>query len=123
MTQHQDESVGGLLKSALDDVRDLIREEIALARAEIRQEASKLTTAAVQFGIGGAAIWFAAMFLLFAVALGTATALAWPTWTGFALVAVVLGIMGAVLLMSGRSALRKIRPLPRTIESVKENFR
>ena len=43
-------SVGGLIRNALDDVRDLFREELALARAELRQELSKLTAGAVRFG-------------------------------------------------------------------------
>lgn len=123
MADHRDESVGGLLKSALDDVRDLIREEIALARAEVRQEASKLTAAAVQLSIGGVALWFAGMLLLVGIALGIAAAFGWPAWAGFGLLGVALGIFGAALLLAGRSRMKRVRPLPRTVQTVKENFR
>jgi hypothetical protein len=36
MADTTDASVSGLIRGALDDVRDLFREELALARAELR---------------------------------------------------------------------------------------
>lgn len=118
-----DQSVGGLVRNALEDVRELFREELALARAELRQEASKVTSAAVRFGAAGAALWFAALFLLVALALGVSALFAWPAWAGFGIVALLLGIAGGAMAMAGRTAIRDVRPMPRTIESVKENFR
>lgn len=119
---HESESVAGLLKGALDDVRDLIREEVALARAELRFELSKITSAGVQFGIAAVALWFAGMFLLIAAALGVATLFSWPAWAGFAVVAVLLLVAGAVAFMGGRKAVREVQPLPHTVDSIKENF-
>jgi len=111
-----------LLRSALDDVRDLFREEVALARAELRTEVSKATVAASGFGAAAAALSCAGVFLLTALALGIATLFQWPAWTGFAIVGVLLAIAGAIMFMSGRRALREIRGLPRTVEIVKETF-
>lgn len=119
---YESESVTGLLRGALDDVRDLIREEVALARAEMRYELSKIQAAGVQFGIAAVALWFAGMFLLIAAALGIATLFNWPAWTGFAIVAVLLGVAGLVAFMGGRKAVRNVQPLPRTVESIKETF-
>jgi len=116
-------SVGGLIRNALDDVRDLFREELALARAELRQELSKLTAGAVRFGGAAVALWFAAMFLFVTIALGLAALLAWPAWAGFGVVTLLLAIAGAVMAMAGRRAIREVRPMPRTVETVKENFR
>jgi hypothetical protein len=119
---HESESITGLLKGALDDVRDLIREEVALARAELRFELSKVTSAGVQFGIAAVAAWFAGMFLLIAAALGIAALFVWPAWAGFAVVAVLLGVAAAVAFMGGRKAVREVQPMPRTVDSLKENF-
>jgi Flp pilus assembly protein TadB len=119
---HESESITGLLKGALDDVRDLIREEVALARAELRFELSKVATAGMQFGIAAVAGWFAGMFLLIAAALGIAALFEWPAWAGFGVVAVLLAVAAAVAFMGGRKAVREVQPLPRTIDSVKENF-
>lgn len=116
-------SVPSLIRGALDDVRELFREELALARAEMREEVSKAASSAAKFGAGGVALWFAAMFLLVTVALGISALLEWPAWAGFGIVAVVLAIAGALLVMSGRNALREVRPMPRTLHSVKETFR
>lgn len=122
MAQETDTSVGGLLRGALDDVRELFREEVALARAELRAELSKAVGAAARFGAGAVALWFAAMFLLVAVALGIAGLLEWPAWAGFGIVAVLLAATGALLLAAGRRAVRQVQPLPRTVGSIKETF-
>ena len=107
----------------MDDARDLIREEIALAKAEARVEIGRAVSAVAQFGAAAVAGWFALMFVLGAIALGISAALNWPAWAGLAIFGVVMGIAAAVMLMSARAAVRRVEPLPRTIQSVKENFR
>jgi putative superfamily III holin-X len=121
--RYKEESVGELVRGALDDVRDLFREELALAKAELRQEIGKLSTAAMQFGVGGVALWFSAMFFLVAIALGVSALFNWPAWAAFGAVAILLAAFGTVLVIGGRSTVRDVRPLPRTVETVKENFR
>lgn len=118
----QSESLTGLLRGALDDVRDLIREEVALARAEVRYEVGKVTSAGVQFAIAAVALWFAGMFVLIAAALGLALLFSWPAWAGFAAIGVLLAVVGLVAAMSGRRAVREVQPLPRTVGSIRENF-
>jgi hypothetical protein len=122
MTQASSSSVGGLVRGALDDVRELFREELALVRAEVREEVAKATAGGAQAGAAAAALWFAAMFVLIAVALGISAAFAWPVWAGFAAVGVVLGVVGLVLFAGARRAFRRVRPLPRTVGTLKENF-
>ena len=122
MAYESDASVGGLVRGALDDIRDLFREEMALARAELRQELSKVTAAGVQFGIAAVLLWFAGLFVFTALALGVAALLVWPAWAGFAVVAGVLAIGGAILLASGRRTVREVQPLPRTVHTIKETF-
>lgn len=123
MAHETEASVGGLVRGALDDVRDLFREEVALARAEIRMELSKAATAGMQFGAAGVALWFAGMFLLVTVALGLSALANWPAWAGFGIVTVLLAVGGMVMLAVARRKLREVQPLPRTMESLKENFR
>lgn len=123
MAYESEASVGGLVRGALDDVRELFREEVALARAEMRVELNKAMAAGMQFGAAGVALWFAGMFLLIAVALGISALFNWPAWSGFAIVAVLLAIGGMVMLAGARKAVREVQPLPRTVETIKENFR
>jgi len=46
----QDTNIAGLVRGLLRDTRELIREEIALARAEIREEISAAQTVGIAFG-------------------------------------------------------------------------
>ena len=118
---HHD-SIGGLLRGILMDVRTLIREEIALARVEIREQAGRARAAAMSFGIAAAALLFGGTFLLIAIATGIAELLDWPVWTGFLIVAVLLSIVGFVTLASGRKQLRSVHAVPEeTVSTLKEN--
>jgi Flp pilus assembly protein TadB len=122
MAHESDASMSTLLRTALDDVRELFREEVALARAELRAEVSKAASAASGFGAAAAALSCGGLFLLTALALGIATFMQWPAWAGFAIVGVVLAIAGAIMFVSSRRTLREVRGLPRTVETVKETF-
>lgn len=109
-----------LIQRVADDIRDLFREEVALARAEVREEASAWASAGAGMAAGGAILGVGALFVLVAIALGAAALFHWPAWAGFLLVGVLLGIGGAVALQMGRARARKIATLPKTTGSVKE---
>jgi len=116
------ESTGSLIRGILNDLRTLIREEIALARAEMREQAGRARAAALSFGIAAAALAFGAIFLLIAVALGIANLLGWPAWTGFLIMALLLCIGGYFTLSSGRKQLASIHAVPEeTVTTLKEN--
>ena len=83
------------------DLRTLIREEVALARVEIREQAGRARAAAMSFGIAAAALVFGIVFLLIAMATGIADLLQWPIWAGFLVIAALLSLVGFVTLLSG----------------------
>ena len=116
------ESTGSLIRGILNDVRTLIREEIALARVEMREQAGRARAAALSFGIAAAALAFGAIFLLVAMALGIANLLGWPAWTGFLIMALLLCIGGYFTLSSGRKQLASVHAVPEeTVTTLKEN--
>ena len=116
------ESLRGLLRGILMDLRTLIREEIALARVEIKEQAGRAKAAALSFGIAAAALAFGGMFLLIALATAIADLLNWPTWAGFLVVALLLSAIGVVTLASGRKQLQSVNAVPvETISTLKEN--
>ena len=118
----QPESIGGLVRGILMDFRTLIREEVALARVEIREQAARARAAAMSFGIAVGALLVGATFLLIAVAIGLADLLNWPLWAGFLVVAALLALIGAVTFSSGRKQLHEIRAVPaQTVHTLKEN--
>ncbi len=116
-----DSSVTAIVRGLLDDVRELFREEVALARAEVRQELANAKAAAVRFAIAAVLAAVGGLFILTFCALGLASLLHWPAWAGFIIVGVVLAIAGAALGLAGRKRLERVGALPKTTESVKEN--
>lgn len=118
----QTDSIGGLLRGILMDVRTLIREEIALARVELRETAGRARAAAVSFGIAAAALAAGGVLLLIALALGIADLLNWPAWSGFLILAALLSLVGLTTLASGRKQLQKVHAVPEeTVTTLKEN--
>ncbi|HEY3159458.1 MAG TPA: phage holin family protein [Vicinamibacterales bacterium] len=116
------ESIGSLIRGILNDLRTLIREEIALARVEMREQAGRAKGAAMSFGIAAGALLFGSIFLLVAIALGIANLIGWPAWTGFLIVAVLLCVGGYFTLATGRKQLANIHAVPEeTVTTLKEN--
>ena len=116
------ESIGGLIKGILKDVRSLIEEEFALARLEIQEQTTRARTAAVSLGLAAVALLFGGAFLLVAAAMGIADALNWPAWTGFLIIALLMSLIGVVSFLSGRRKLSAVQMKPeRTISTLKEN--
>jgi uncharacterized membrane protein YqjE len=115
------ESLTATLGKIVDDVRELFREEVALARAEVRQEISGFTSIAIWFGAGAVAAAFALSFLLLGIAQAFAVLVGWPVWAGYVAMAVVLGIAALIAIQSGRRRARTVSAVPQqTVESLKE---
>lgn len=120
--RERDLSVGTLVSSIVADVQDLARQEIALARTEIKEEINTAKDAGIKLGIAGGVLAIGGLFLLITLALGLADLLNWPSWAGFAIVGVVLSVIGGVLFMSGQKSAKEVKPMPeKTIETMKEN--
>jgi len=115
----QSASIAHTVGRLIDDVRELFREEVALARAELRQEVSAFGASAAAMGAGAVAGAFALGFLLLGIAQAFAVLVGWPAWGGYIAMAGVLGIVAAVGLMGGRKKVHSVQ-MPQTVESIKE---
>lgn len=116
------ETIGGLIRGILTDLKTLVQEEIALARVEIRDQTVRARAAAMSFGVAATALLFGVAFLLIAAAMGIADLSGWPLWAGFLIVAVLLSVVGFVALSSGRRKLRAFSAVPeQTVTTLKEN--
>jgi uncharacterized membrane protein YqjE len=113
-------SVGELIGNISNDLSQLFRQEVELAKAELKQEASKAGKAAGMLGGAGFAANLAVVLLSFALvfALGNVMDLGWAAL----IVAVIWGIIGAVLFANGRKKLKTVDPMPRrTVDTLKED--
>ena len=110
---------GELLKQGMDQVREIFRAEVRLARAEVREEARQAGEAAV---VGGACILFLVFGLNFLLwALVWALAPNMPVWMASLIVAAVAVAAGAALVFAGKKKIQEIEPPTKTRQSLKEN--
>lgn len=110
-------TIGQLVVEATRDISDLVRYEVALAKAEVKGEVQR---AAVAGGLFGAAAFLGVLgfLLLLFAAVYVLVALGLPTWAGFLVVAVVLFLIAGVLALVGRSRARKVGTPERTVTTV-----
>jgi hypothetical protein len=117
-----DASVGSLTAEVAKDLSTLIRQEMALARAELSQQAKTAGQAAGMLGGAGFAGYFVLVFLSLAATWGLGEVL--PLGWAALIVAGVWVVVAAVLALLGRSRMSRLHPKPeRTIEAVKEDVR
>ena len=118
-TDVADASLGELIGDVTKDLSTLMRQELELAKAELKQEAAKSGKAAGALGAAGLAGYMVLLFLSFAVWWGLANVMD-EGWAAL-IVAVLWAIAGAVLYSVGRQRLRQVRPTPeRTVDTLKE---
>ncbi|MED7930762.1 phage holin family protein [Nonomuraea sp. LP-02] len=118
--QPEEPTIGQLVGEIGEDISKLFRQEVALAKAEIRQEATKAGKAAGLLGGAGFAASMTALLLTLAVmfGLGNVMDLGWAAF----IVAVIWAIAGGVMYTTGRNRMREVEPKPeQTIETLKED--
>jgi Putative Actinobacterial Holin-X, holin superfamily III len=114
-----DASIGELVGSITKDLSTLIRQELDLAKAEVKQEAAKTGKAAGMLGAAGFAGYMVLLFGSIAVWWGLANVMD-QGWAAL-IVAVLWAIIGAVTFVIGRRQFREVNPKPeQTVETVKE---
>jgi tetrahydromethanopterin S-methyltransferase subunit C len=112
-------SVGQLVGMAAQDMSLLVRQEIALAKAEVRQEAMKAGRAWGMFGGAGFAGYMVLLFASIAAWWGLATVV--PNGWAALIVTAIWAVIGAVLYQAGRRRMREVHPVPeRTTQTLKE---
>jgi hypothetical protein len=115
-----DSSVGELLSVVTSDVQTLFRQEVELAKTEVKQEATKAGKAAGMYGGAGFAGYMVLLFLSLAAVLGLANVMD-GGWAAL-IVTAVWAVIAAVLYQRGRTRMRTVTPKPdQTVETMKEN--
>lgn len=109
-------SIGDLMRSVTTDLSTLMRQEVELAKAEIREEGKKAGKAAGLFGGAGFGGYMVALFLSLALWAGLSNVMD-AGWAAL-IVAVIWGAVAAVLYSKGKKNAEKVRGLKKTNESV-----
>lgn len=113
-----DTSLGDLLSEVTRDISILMRQEVDLAKAEVRQSATRAGKGVGMLGGAGYAGHLTVLFLSFAAwwGLGQVINIAWAA----VIVAVVWAIVATVLFVVGRNEMKAIRGAPETVDSLKQ---
>jgi Putative Actinobacterial Holin-X, holin superfamily III len=112
-------SIGALVAEASRDLSTLLRAEVDLAKAEIKDEARTAAKGGAMFGAAAFLGLLAVILLSIALAYGLITLGVW-TWLAFVIVALLYLLLAAVLVLIGRNAVKQVGPPERTIRSVRE---
>lgn len=111
-------SLGDLLGEVTADLSTLIRQEMELAKAEMKQTAARAGRGAGMMGGAGYAAMMTVLFLSIALwwALGTVMG---NGWSGL-VVAALWAIIALVLFLLGKQQLKQVKGMPDTVDSIKK---
>lgn len=116
----EEQSLGSIVSRISDDFSQLVRQEIALAKIEAKEEGKKAGIAAGMLGGAALAGWMAALFASATLmwALDKSMDLTWATL----IVTAVWAIAAGVLAVTGRKKIQQLNPKPeQTIQTLKED--
>lgn len=111
-------SLGDLMGEVTRDLSTLIRQEVALAKAELKESGTRAGKGSGMLAGAGVAGHFVLVFLSIALwyAVGQLIGLGWSA----VVVAVIWGVIAAVLASMGRKELKGIKGMPQTVETVQD---
>ena len=112
-------SVGELMGEVAKDLSTLMRQELELAKVEMKAEAKKAGQGAGMFGAAGFAGYMVLMFL--SIALWWALShLVGHSWSAL-IVAILWGVVGAVAFVMGKKKFQQVNPKPeRTVDTLSQ---
>lgn len=113
-----DSSLGDLLGDVSQDISTLMRQELELAKAELRESASRAGKGAGMLVGASEAARFVLLFLSLALwaALASLMAAGWAA----VIVAILWAVVGAILGIVGKKNITTVRGLPETTETLQE---
>ena len=119
-TAEQRESLGGLLSDLASHSANLVRDEVALARQELKDKLKTVQSAALVIVIGATLALAALLTLCAAIVLALTMYL--PAWQAALIVGAVLALAAMATIGSGMSALKHTELKPKqTLETLEEN--
>lgn len=118
-TDSDSRPISEMVSGVIENVQNIVRSEVQLAKAELREEAKSAGKAAGMLAAGAALGFYAVGLFLMTVVWILATQM--PNWVAALIVTVMVGAIAAALAMKGKSQLQEIHPMSETVDSVKED--
>ena len=114
-------SLAALLGGIMQDAKDVLVQELTLARLEGQDELRQIKTAALLLGIGIGVSTVGGMLLSLMLVHMLVAYTDVPLWGCYGIVGSVVAVLGGVLLAAGTHKAEEIDVLPQTVETMKEN--
>jgi uncharacterized membrane protein YqjE len=118
----REKSIGDLLKQLSEETSTLVKQEMALARAELTEQGKRAGAGAGMLGGAGVAglLTLGALTATLIALLDTAMDL----WLAALIVTIVWAAIAGVLALQGKNKIKEATPpAPQTVETVKEDVR
>jgi uncharacterized membrane protein YqjE len=116
MAAQPEPSLRQLVGRTTDDLNDLVRAELALAKAEMREEVKDVVKGVVLLGMSLMPVFIGGIVLVFAAAWVLASH--FGNAVGFAIVGGALVVVGGAFAFGGLAKFGKVRGLPLTRETL-----
>jgi hypothetical protein len=118
----EERSIGELFGQLSQDMSLLFRQEIKLARAEMGEKISRVTTNLVSVLAGGFVAYVGALAIVAALILALHELANISPWVSALIVGALFAIAGYVMLNRGLKELKRVEIAPRrTLENIKED--
>jgi len=115
-----EKSLGDLLGELVAETGTLVRQEVALAQAEMTHKATRVGKNVGSLVVGGAVAYIGALAVVGGIIL--LLSLFMPAWISALVVGLVIGVVAYFMISSALTELRKTDPVPRsTVETIKED--
>jgi hypothetical protein len=116
----EERPLGELFSDLVNETTTLVRNEVALAKVELTQKATKLGTNIGSLVVGGAIAYAALLAICAAVILLLDRVM--PAWAAALIVGVAIGAVAWLLIIKAITTLRNMELKPQeTVESLKED--
>lgn len=117
-TRTDDRPLSELLSQVTDEIATLFRKEVELARAETSEQVSRAAKAGAMLGAAAVVGLLTLILLASAAAWGLSEVV--PEGVAFLIVAVVFGLVAAVLASAGKKKIAAVKPMPdQTVQTLK----
>jgi hypothetical protein len=118
-------SMTSLLSGILSDIQELLKQQLALFRREVRDDIGRVKDASMAIAGGITLCLLAGIMLCFMLAnLLVELVDGLPLWGSYAIVGAVLALIGGALVAFGSAKFRSFNPLPdESAQQLQENVR
>jgi uncharacterized membrane protein YqjE len=120
MATDNDRSIAAVIKDIVGNLQQIVRAEIRLAKAELRDEAAKAKRGVTMLAAGALLATLALGALLLAAIYGLSTTM--PPWAAALVVGLATAILGCLFASAGAKQLKQVTlPPPKTAATIQEN--